>query len=46
MAKLMILGGLHTQPRRTLDIPEDKGKKRDIGQFPFPHDIFSMGRNG
>jgi len=31
---------------RTFDIPADREKKRDIGPFPFPHDIFSMGRNG
>jgi len=33
-------------PFRTFDIPADREKKRDIGPLPFPHDIFSMGRNG
>ncbi len=43
----VMMGGLLTPPLfKKFDIPEDKGKKRDIGPFPFPHDIFSMGRNG
>ncbi len=46
MAGMMMVGQSMPPLFRKFDIPEDKGKKRDIGPFPFPHDIFSMGRNG
>jgi len=46
LAGLMMMGELHTPPRRTFDIQTDREKKRDIGSFPFPFDISAMGRNG